>query len=327
MEIIHNLYNISRNKNQEIKGKTVLLFITLILFYSSSFCQDNIPVAIPIDEKKNIEFQELFFKALSEKAINNHQKAIDYLEKCHQLIPNNTAVLFELSKNYLKLRKPIEAVVYGNQALIKEADNLWILEHIVTVYKTAKNYTKAIEFQEKIIKNHPKKKQNLVFLHLQNKNILAAKKTLEELKNAKLLNPRLRRIQQSLQKNNKTTTNKVVHSSLENTDLKILFKKKKSFQTLKKLLQQLDVSNSTELLQYSEQGMTIFPAQPLVYFMNGKALNKQKQFKKAIESLKNGIDFVIDNPTMENNFYKELVNAYQNLGDFKNADKYRKKIK
>ena len=61
--------------------------------------------------------------------------------------------------------------------------------------------------------------------------------------------------------------------------------------------------------------------------MNGKALNLQKSYKKALESLQNGIDFVIDDATMEASFYKQMAAAYQGLGKTKEAEKFRKKAK
>jgi len=60
--------------------------------------------------------------------------------------------------------------------------------------------------------------------------------------------------------------------------------------------------------------------------MKGKALNKQTAYKKAIKSLQNGIDFVIDDIPTEKMFYNELLNAYKGLGDAKNVYKYQKKI-
>lgn len=325
--IIQNLHNILRNKKQDIRSKTVLSFF-LLLFSFFSFSQDSIPANVSVVEKKNIQFQEFFFKALSEKAIRNYQKAIDNLEECNTLIPNNKAILFELSKNYLLLNKPFEALEYGNLALEKDTENIWVLEHLVTTYKKNRNYADAIKLQERIAKNNPKKKQDLVFLHLQNRDYVSAKKTLNELKKEKLLTPRLRSIKTSLEKSKrKEKTVQIPKTTSGNIDLVTQFENDKSFDTLKKLLKKLDTENSTDLAKYSQNGMVLFPAQPYVYLMSGKALNKQKAYKKALENLQNGIDFVIDDPKMEAVFYREMAIAYQGLGNTKEADKHRKKAK
>ncbi|WP_299132883.1 tetratricopeptide repeat protein [uncultured Tenacibaculum sp.] len=300
----------------------------LLLIPSSLLSQDSIPLAASVDEQKSIDFQKHFFKAITHKAINNHQKAIESLDECNQLIPNDVSVLFELSKNYHKLNKYIEAVEYANKALVLKPNNLWISEHLVQVYRRNNALDQAVEIQKNISKQHPKKNQYLVYLYLQKNDIDSAKSVLAELEAAKLLSPRLRRIKKRL--TYPSNTKNQLSKNIDNTtkaNYESQFKKNKSFSTLKTLLTKLDLENNSKLLVYSKEGITLFPAQPLVYLMNARANNKSKEYKKAIASLQNGIDFVIDNPVMQTNFYNELIKSYQGIGDTKNANKYRKKIK
>ena len=287
------------------------------------YSQDSIPATEDITEKKNILFQESFFKALSQKAIFNYKKAIEYLENCNQLVPNNKSVLFELSKNYLKLGRNIEAIEYINLALNKEPDNLWMLTHKVTILRRVANFDEAIITQEKIAKKHPKKKQLLVFLHLQNRDVFAAKRVLSELKEAKLLNSRLRRILEKLNNTQPKATKPIKNNT--NTDLRLAFEKEKTYNSLKLLLNELAPNNHADLLKYSEHGLTLFPAQPFVYLMNGKALNNSKQYKKALQSLQNGIDFVIDNNEIEAKFYLEMAKSYKKLNNTKKAKSFTNK--
>lgn len=321
MEIIQNLHNKKSKKNLNIKVSALLV----LMFYSCVlFSQDNTVLQNTISEKNHLEFQEFFFKAVTEKAINNYQKAIHNLEECNTLLPNNKAVLFELSKNYLSLNKTQEALEYINEALLIEPNNIWLLEHLVAIHKKTKNYSSAIDVQEQIAKNYPKKKQEIVYLHLRNNDNKAAIKLLNELAEKKMLDSRLRRIRENLTKPKKNKTTVTSHE-VKGT-LKEAFSKEKSFSTLQKLLKQLDTENNTELLNYSNEGMRLFPAQPLVYLMHGKALNKNKNHKKAVKSLQNGIDFVIDDVQMEKRFYTELLTSYKALGDQKNINKYQQKI-
>ena len=318
IQILHkNFYN----TESRIKG---FLSFFLILYSLSLYSQDSIPAAINVSEKNNIEFQENFFKALSEKAIFNYKKAIEYLENCNQLLPNKNSVLFEISKNYFKLGRYDEAFNYIENALSTETNNLWMLEHKVTILKKIANFDEAIIAQKKIALTHPKKKQELVYLYLQNRDLVSAKRTLLELKNEKLLNSRLRRIQDKL--NNRKPKAKKVTKNNVNSDLKTVFEKEKTFASLKLLLNQLDATtNTNDLLKYSEQGLTLFPAQPFVYLLNGKALNRNNQFKKALQSLQNGIDFVIDDTKIEAEFYLEMAKTYKKLNNIKKANSYKNK--
>ena len=100
--IIQNLHKEQYKNTLKIKISTLLI---LILCCYSSFSQDSIVLNPSINEKKNLQFQEHFFDALTQKAIENHEKAISNLEECNTIIPNNKSVLFELSKNHLTLNK------------------------------------------------------------------------------------------------------------------------------------------------------------------------------------------------------------------------------
>ncbi|WP_348703136.1 tetratricopeptide repeat protein [Tenacibaculum sp. 190524A02b] len=327
--IIQNLHkkNVEKHLKKTLIGLLCKLVCVFCCFLVSGniLAQDSIPATASNDERDHINFQKHFFKAITQKAINNYQNAVDALESCNELAPNNKAVFFELSKNYHKLHRYVEAVEYANKALSIEPDNLWVLEHLVQVHRKNNAIDEAIKVQKKIAKNRPKKQQYLVYLYLQKNDKASAKALLSKLEKAKLLTPWLKRTKKRLFTIKSEPTeivNKPSDSNVEN-----VFNKNKTFASLKQLLTKLDTENNPKLLDYSVQGISLFPAQPLVYLMNGRANNKSKQYKKAISSLQNGIDFVIDNPTMELNFYNEFIRSYDGLGDSKNANKYRKKLK
>jgi tetratricopeptide (TPR) repeat protein len=325
--IIQNLHKTSLERRREKREKKffskVILSFFFLFFSFFLNAQDSIPASVNIAEKNNIEFQQYFFRALSDKAIFNYQKAIQNLEKCNRILPNNKAVLFELSKNYEKLGRNPEALSYIDLALEIEPNNIWMLEHKVFILRKLANFDDAIIAQQKIATTNPKKKQLLVFLHLQNKDVTSAKKVLAELKEAKLLNARLRSIERKI--NARKTTEAQPKKITENLDPKSLFEKEKSYNNLKTLLDKLASENDVELLKYSEQGLALFPAQPFVYLMNGKAFNNNKDYKKALQTLQNGIDFVIDNNEIEAKFYLEMSKAYQGLNDVKKANSYKNK--
>ena len=308
------------------------LCLILFLFFCKviAFAQDSIPASEEITHKNNLDFQENFFKAITYKAINNFQKAIGNLETCNELKPKNIAVLFELSKNHYQLKRFIEAINYSEEALSIEPENVWILEHLVKIYKSNNDFRNAIAIQKKLTLKNPKKKQDLVFLYIQSGQVDSAKIVLNELKSEKLLNARLRFIQKNLNKKPKLkpkNTQRIGEKTeLSNENLESEFNNNKSYANLKRMLEKLNSNNNGKLLAYSNEGLVLFPAQPFVYLMNARALNKNKNYKKAILSLQNGIDFVIDNPIMENRFYNEFIISYRGLGDRKNEEKYRKKL-
>ncbi|MDC8005044.1 hypothetical protein POV27_13360 [Aureisphaera galaxeae] len=91
------------------------------------------------------------------------------------------------------------------------------------------------------------------------------------------------------------------------------------------LLLQIDVKKYEAAKTLSENALSTFPAQPLLYLLNGVANNRLNQSDMAIESLETGVDFLLDNPKMEKDFYEQLHIAYTNKGDSKRATEYKKK--
>ena len=91
------------------------------------------------------------------------------------------------------------------------------------------------------------------------------------------------------------------------------------------MLLQIDFKKYEVAQQLSSDGLAIFPAQPLLYLINGVALNNLKNPDEAIESLETGLDYLFDNPTMEQDFYKQLQQAYTLKGNSKKAAEYAKK--
>jgi len=84
--------------------------------------------------------------------------------------------------------------------------------------------------------------------------------------------------------------------------------------------------NFVEISQKSQAFIDLFPLQPELYYYNGFSQNQLKNHKKAKEILEEGLDYLIDNPTLEFNFYKQLVQANQALGNQKEVEKYQYKI-
>lgn len=91
------------------------------------------------------------------------------------------------------------------------------------------------------------------------------------------------------------------------------------------LLLQIDMEKYELAASESENALTTFPAQSLLYLLNGVANNGLQNPDKAIESLEMGIDFLLDDPKMEKDFYTQLQIAYTQKGDAKKADAYAKR--
>lgn len=311
-----------KKKRSVYTHKLVLFSFFFALFSLQVFSQDSIPIAKDATEEKELNFQQFFFKALSEKAIGNFQKAIENLESCHQISTNNVAVFFEFSKNYLLLHKTQLAKEYIDRALLQEPANIWMLKHLVEIHVQERRFSEAISIQQKVVALNIKERGNLVNLYYQNKNYKKAVSLIQVIEQHNTLSAKLKKLKQHLQKRNEKPEIEVVKKEI--VSLKEQFKNEKSYAILKQILTTSE-SNWETLLEYAEEGIALFPAQPFIYLMKGKALNNQKKYKKALLTLQNGVDFVIEDQ-MEANFYNEMATSYKGLGRLKEVEKYLEKL-
>jgi len=110
--------------------------------------------------------------------------------------------------------------------------------------------------------------------------------------------------------------------------LKTKYEEQKDYKVLKEiLLLSADKKDWNSLLKYGQEGSEVFPSQPLVYLMHGLALNNTQAYKKAQRSLETGLDFVLDNPRMKQDFMKQLLISYKAQGNNKAAKAIEKQLK
>jgi tetratricopeptide (TPR) repeat protein len=91
------------------------------------------------------------------------------------------------------------------------------------------------------------------------------------------------------------------------------------------LLFQIDFKKYEAAAKLSSEGLEIFPAQALLYLLNGVANNGLQKSEAAIESLEIGLDFILEDPKMERDFYEQLSLAHRTKGNAQKAKMYADK--
>lgn len=404
----------------------------------------------------NDVFQENFFQALAQRGIENYDKAVLALQKCQDLQPSNSAVLFELGKNYKSLEEFTNAEKYLLKALSNKKENKDILTELYDVYYLTQNYPKAIEIAAKLSKYNIDYYEDLANLYVRTQNYNKALQALDYIDaedgqsdyrdalRAKIFNenpdksleeeylenkltqapteidsylaliyfyanqqeskkmyqvtedllkvyPNSKEAHYSLYKkylaenNTEAAVNSIqivlesdINTSLKkevisdfvqlvnknpayeeqliktldkqlekgknNSELANFYKGKdntKAIANLEAVLKEkptdftaakdlmllyLDEKQPQKTIDLAEEFMAIYPSQPLIYLVTGVAENTLENYKEAEEMLLMGLDFLIDNPQMESDFYKQLSVAYQGLGNASEAEKFIKKL-
>ncbi|MFV9483464.1 tetratricopeptide repeat protein [Christiangramia sp. ASW11-125] len=91
------------------------------------------------------------------------------------------------------------------------------------------------------------------------------------------------------------------------------------------LLLQIDLQKYEDVRELSAQALENFPSQPVLYLFQGVALNKLEKFEQAESSLKDGLDYLVDDIRMEADFYAQLSFSYHGMNNAGLANEYRAK--
>lgn len=112
------------------------------------------------------DFQDSFFESLKQKGIENYDKAIESLEKCLKMQPNNPAVLYELGKNYFEQKDYKRAYESYEKASKIDPTNKWFLNGMYEVCYRTEDYTQSIILVQKLIPFDKGYKEDLASLYM-----------------------------------------------------------------------------------------------------------------------------------------------------------------
>ncbi|MGV9002495.1 tetratricopeptide repeat protein [Flavobacterium sp.] len=84
----------------------------------------------------------------------------------------------------------------------------------------------------------------------------------------------------------------------------------------------IELQDFNAVAKKADDLIQFYPTQPDLYYFYGLAQNQLENFKKAKDVLEAGLDFVIDDSSLEINFYLQLSEAFQGLGDLKKKESY-----
>lgn len=162
----------------------IILFFALPFFPFSVTAQEKgkpvVEVASDSIEDVTDTFQEYFFEALKQKAIENYTKAIDALLKCLSL-EAKPVVYLELGKNFNALQQFDQAASYLETGRQKVPKNTAILQELYKSYFLNRNFEKALPVVKTLAFLDTSYSEDLVNLQILNENFDVALKLLDSL--------------------------------------------------------------------------------------------------------------------------------------------------
>src|SRR5699024_591668 len=134
------------------KNSFFILFSFFLMFSFQMKAQEVFPNN-PISDMEGLEaaedeFQEYFFEALKQKAIENYRPALEALQKAENATNDadrKSVVYFEMGKIYFKLKEYLQAEKNYQISLTLTGERQDVLEHLYDVYYQQNNYAKALD--------------------------------------------------------------------------------------------------------------------------------------------------------------------------------------
>lgn len=168
-----------------MKAHLEISFFLVLFFAATSAVPQEVRIVqeeLIQDDLGNVtdEFQEHFFEALKQKAIENHEKAIASLTKCLVIDPH-PVVYFELGKNYQAINHFQEAAVYLEKAREAEPLNEAVLLELYNSYYQDNQFDKALVVGENLQKLDPLFSEELVNLYILDEQFEKALSVLDSL--------------------------------------------------------------------------------------------------------------------------------------------------
>lgn len=273
-------------------------------------------VSIARDRLRNIAYEATGRKKeqienLESRVENNPDKESNYLALIFRYSENNNKKkAFETAKELLKTNPDSQLVHLALYKFYLDENNT---DQAITSMKTVVQSTQ--------IKPEAKAKVLADFVNFVKANpqyegdLLEATSMVTQEDNEKSL---LEMGQYYLSQNNKTKALEYFQKALDQDST--------NFNVLKSiLLLEIDLKAYKDAEEKSSSALEKYPSQPLLYLINGVALNNLKQPKKAIDALEIGLDYIIDDAKMEADFYSQMSKAYTLLNNTAKAQTFSDK--
>lgn len=323
--------------------------IAFLFLFQLSFGQVN-PEEVEIVDN---EFENNFYEALKQKAIENYDKAIISLDKCLQKEPNNPEVYYQLGINYLNQKNYGEAENAFQKAVDLEPKQRWYWNGLYDVYFQTRNFNKSIIIVEKLVTFDANMKEDLVSLYMTTQQFDKAKIVIDDIESKGTLTKAMESYQMQIQSMQKGVKPKVAdlevaiknNPNVEQNYIDLIYQystenqEQKAFETallLEKEIPNSDLAhvslvkfhiNANDIAKATESYKRVVKSSKIDFKIKQRVLNEYLIFAtknpQLLTEIDNTLTYFDNNVGMDVN--KELGKFFYNKNNFELAQKYMEK--
>lgn len=318
----------------------IVAFLALFSFSVTVYAQEGDKPVVEVSSAEELgtvtdSFQEYFFEALKQKAIENHEKAINALTQALALNPSESVVYLELGKNYNALGKYSQAAVYLMKGRAALPENEEILAELYNTYFLSEEFDKALPVVQDLQKLNSSYSEDLVNLYILNEKFdlaLSLLDTLDEKWGSSMYREGLRRQVYSRTNN--------VEAQVENLQEKIEENPKDEKDYLNLIFVYSENGEADKAFETAQKLLAVNPSSELVHLALYKFYMEEDAAEKAVNSMRillgsEQIDevtkyqalndfliYVTENPSLE----EELIELVQVFSENENNSKVYKQL-
>ena len=323
--------------------------IAFLFLFQLSFGQVNPEEVETVDN----EFENNFYEALKQKAIENYDKAIISLDKCLQKEPNNPEVYYQLGINYLNQKNYGEAENAFQKAVDLEPKQRWYWNGLYDVYYQTRNFNKSIIIVEKLVTFDANMKEDLVSLYMTTQQFDKAKIVIDDIESKGTLTKAMESYQMQIQSMQKGVKPKVAdlevaiknNPNVEQNYIDLIYQystenqEQKAFETallLEKEIPNSDLAhvslvkfhiNANDIAKATESYKRVVKSSKIDFKIKQRVLNEYLIFAtknpQLLTEIDNTLTYFDNNVGMDVN--KELGKFFYNKNNFELAQKYMEK--
>jgi tetratricopeptide (TPR) repeat protein len=112
----------------------------------------------------DLQFNYFFDDALRERLAGHYDAAIDLLNACNRMKPDDGNVMYELSKIYGATKQTAKSIACLEKASISQPENVWFKMALAEQYLTSQQVDKAVVVYNAIVKIDPENDDALMML-------------------------------------------------------------------------------------------------------------------------------------------------------------------
>lgn len=281
---------------------------------------DELEIAIGVSESSESLREVIYME------YQLYKEAIKYYKNKTQSEPKNVLWYAKLMHFYNENTQLDKLIKTGEEALTINPYQPDVLTMLCLAYLKGNEIEKAIPYLESSLSHNEVSEQNKVLIIQSLKHFVA--------KNPAYQSEFIRILDLAIATGESNASNEEKGKYLRSKD------KEKALKSFKLALQDypgklsviqeiiklhLDLKQYIEAIEVSIEALEIYPTLSELFLLKSKAEIGLERYKNAINSLQEGLDYLVDFPELERQIYLQLSIAYQGLQMDDKADEFREK--